>query len=359
MVRRGTTPLKRGLVAGALAASLALPGLIPAGTVSATPSRSDLASARARLDQLHHDFEVVVERYDTVRTRLQQIRKDMATTRVQIGDLRRGIATHQRRAVAVARRMYESGSSGALEMVLSSKNIGEIESNLQYLSSSESSQARVFEKLAVERKQLSLKLHELSAAQRRVAADEERLARLRSSIQHKMRSQRAEIARLEDAIRRAEQRRKARLRAERAAAAQADPAPTPTHSAPAPAPPAPAQVPGSPNAQVAVQTALAQVGKPYQWGAAGPNSFDCSGLTMYAWAAAGVSLPHSAAMQYGVTRHVSLSAIQPGDLLFYYSPISHVAMYVGGGRMVEAPHTGAYVQVVPMRTSDLTGVGRP
>jgi peptidoglycan DL-endopeptidase CwlO len=104
---------------------------------------------------------------------------------------------------------------------------------------------------------------------------------------------------------------------------------------------------------------MAQVGKPYVWGASGPNSFDCSGLTMYAWGAAGVSLPHSAALQYSVTQHVSFSQAMPGDLLFYYSPIAHVAMYLGGGRMIEAPHTGASVQVVSARTTDLVGVGRP
>jgi cell wall-associated NlpC family hydrolase len=80
---------------------------------------------------------------------------------------------------------------------------------------------------------------------------------------------------------------------------------------------------------------------------------------MYAWGQAGVSLPHSAAMQYGVTTHVSSSALQPGDLLFFGSPIHHVAMYVGGGQMVEAPYTGAYVRVVSDSRSDFVGAGRP
>jgi peptidoglycan DL-endopeptidase CwlO len=94
------------------------------------------------------------------------------------------------------------------------------------------------------------------------------------------------------------------------------------------------------------------------YGAAGPNSFDCSGLTMWAWAHGGVSLPHSSSAQYAGSTHIPISAIQPGDLLFYYSDIHHVAMYVGGGMMIEAPHTGANVREVPMRTSDLVGAGR-
>ena len=99
-------------------------------------------------------------------------------------------------------------------------------------------------------------------------------------------------------------------------------------------------------AQVAVDTALAQVGDPYVWGAGGPNAFDCSGLTQYAYSAAGVSLPHSSRSQAGMGQAVSRDQLQPGDLLFYYSPTSHVAMYVGNGQMVHASTAGKPVQVV-------------
>ncbi|MBV9413095.1 MAG: C40 family peptidase [Acidimicrobiia bacterium] len=111
-------------------------------------------------------------------------------------------------------------------------------------------------------------------------------------------------------------------------------------------------------AGAAVAAAESVIGDPYVYGAAGPSSFDCSGLTMWAWAHGGVSLPHSSQAQYSGSTHIPLSAIQPGDLLFYYSDIHHVAMYVGGGMMIEAPHTGADVREVPMRTSDLVGAGR-
>jgi cell wall-associated NlpC family hydrolase len=99
-------------------------------------------------------------------------------------------------------------------------------------------------------------------------------------------------------------------------------------------------------AQVAVDTALAQVGDPYVWGAGGPDAFDCSGLTQYAYSAAGVSLPHSSRGQSGMGQAVSRDQLQPGDLLFYYSPTSHVAMYVGNGQMVHASTSGKPVQVV-------------
>jgi len=103
------------------------------------------------------------------------------------------------------------------------------------------------------------------------------------------------------------------------------------------------------------------VGKPYVWGASGPDSFDCSGLTMYAWAAAGVALPHQSSQQYGYGTHVStdLSVLKPGDLLFFYSPtIHHVSMYIGNGQMVHAPDSGDVVRVVGVDFGNLVGATR-
>jgi cell wall-associated NlpC family hydrolase len=108
----------------------------------------------------------------------------------------------------------------------------------------------------------------------------------------------------------------------------------------------------SQQARTAVKFALAQVGKPYVYGAAGPSSYDCSGLTMQAYHAAGISLPHSAADQYNYGHHVASTALQPGDLMFYYSPIGHVTIYIGDGMMVSAPQTGENVKVIPADTND-------
>jgi cell wall-associated NlpC family hydrolase len=99
---------------------------------------------------------------------------------------------------------------------------------------------------------------------------------------------------------------------------------------------------------VAVAAAESRLGDPYVWGAAGPNSFDCSGLVMWAWAHAGVSLPHFSGGQYASTQHISMSQLQPGDLVFPADTGQHVAMYIGGGQIIEAPHTGDVVHIVPM-----------
>ena len=112
------------------------------------------------------------------------------------------------------------------------------------------------------------------------------------------------------------------------------------------------------SAAVAVQTALDQVGDAYVYGAAGPDAFDCSGLTMYAWAAAGVSLSHSSSIQSGQGLPVSVSDVQPGDLVFYYSPVSHVGMYIGNGMIVHAPNPSSTVEVVPMNLMPVSWVRR-
>jgi cell wall-associated NlpC family hydrolase len=135
-------------------------------------------------------------------------------------------------------------------------------------------------------------------------------------------------------------------------AANTRPAPAP----PAVLPPAPAAGPG----QRALAAAEAELGKPYSYGGAGPGSFDCSGLTMFAWRAAGVSLPHSAGDQYQSTTHVSPASLQPGDLLFFGSgsDIGHVGMYVSPGRMIEAEDSGTVVSINPIR-SGMVGASRP
>ena len=126
---------------------------------------------------------------------------------------------------------------------------------------------------------------------------------------------------------------------------------TQTTQAPtAPAQPAapPAVGGGSAKAQIAVAYARAQLGKPYVFAAAGPDAFDCSGLTMMAWAAAGVSLPHYAPsqMQYGSTVPIDVSAMLPGDLIFLYPDIGHVEIYAGNGMAISAPQPGDVVKYV-------------
>ncbi len=119
----------------------------------------------------------------------------------------------------------------------------------------------------------------------------------------------------------------------------------------------PAAVAG--RAAQAVAFARAQLGKPYAWGAIGPSSYDCSGLTQAAWRAAGVSLPRTTYAQIGAGHRISRHALAPGDLVFFYPGVTHVGLYIGGGEMIHAPHPGAPVRVAPVDEMPFAGAVRP
>lgn len=186
-------------------------------------------------------------------------------------------------------------------------------------------------------------------AAREVVAAEAAAAKVeqdKQRIEATLREQRSILSRLQ-----AEER--ARVEAARAAAtapdrASRDRGTMPTYTGPA-----------SGRAAVAIQEAHAKMGSPYQWGAEGPNRFDCSGLTKWVWAKAGVSLPHSSRAQYAGGRKVSRAEVQPGDLIFRGNPIHHVGIYIGDGKMIAAPQTGDVVKVQPAFTSTYAGAVRP
>jgi cell wall-associated NlpC family hydrolase len=115
----------------------------------------------------------------------------------------------------------------------------------------------------------------------------------------------------------------------------------------------------SPVATKVVEYAIAQLGKPYVFAAAGPATFDCSGLTMMAWRQVGVSMAHFAASQYAQFPKVSIDELQPGDLVFFYPTIHHVGIYIGDGKMIHAPHTGDVVRVASIFRRSIVGAVRP
>ncbi|HEY8481916.1 MAG TPA: NlpC/P60 family protein [Spirillospora sp.] len=115
---------------------------------------------------------------------------------------------------------------------------------------------------------------------------------------------------------------------------------------------------GTGKAAQALRAAMTKIGKPYVWGAAGPNAFDCSGLTMWAYRQVGINLPHYTGSQWTAGTHVPRSQLQPGDLVFFYSDLHHVGLYVGNGKMLHAPRTGDVVKISPMAGRPYAGAVR-
>jgi cell wall-associated NlpC family hydrolase len=301
--------------------------------------------------ELERDFEIVVEHYNEVHDHLTSLQARIAEQELIVRGIEDRMRVRRATAVDLATELYKGGRTVALEGILSADSLSDLDTRVGYLQTSAAAQSQVFERLSVDRKVLDKKIQELDRERAIALVAQREVDALRTKIEAKVAAQEDEVAELRAEIEAAERRAAAAARRARAAAA-----PVPSFITSAVAHPAPAPNGG---AQAAVDAALSQVGKPYQWGAAGPDSYDCSGLTMWSWAHGGVSLPHSSASQYGATARVDRADLAPGDLLFYGSPIHHVGLYIGNGQMVEAPYSGASVRVVSMDRSDYVGAGRP
>jgi peptidoglycan DL-endopeptidase CwlO len=191
-----------------------------------------------------------------------------------------------------------------------------------------------------------------------------------NAMQVAVKGQLATLVAQEQARKAAEAATRARVQRRAAAAATATPTQTSTGTArkstgrstgAAAGPRAGSNVPApSPGAAGAVAAAMSQLGVGYRFATAIPGvAFDCSGLTAWAWGQAGVSLPHQSRSQFAVLPHISQDQIQPGDLIFYYNPIGHVAMYIGNGQMVHATHPGDVIKVAAVNWGRVVGIGRP
>ncbi|MGY1624105.1 C40 family peptidase [Geodermatophilus sp. SYSU D00965] len=324
-LRRPTLPrrLGRGLVVGATA-TLALT-LLP-GTAAADPERAASAAQAAQLvAQAGHDLEVVTEQVNDAREALAQQQaaveaadRAAAAAREQLGALDGQIRQVARTAFTSGDGMHE------LDLLLTSESPEDFVSSLATLDAIAGHTNDVLADVAESAAAAERAQQEADAARAQAQASLDDVTARQAQLEADIADYQAQYA----ALSVPQQQEVVTAHAGQAVAA------------PAPAPAA------SGSAQAAVDTALAQVGDPYVWGAGGPNAFDCSGLTQYAYAAAGISLPHSSRMQSTMGRAVSRADLQPGDLIFYYSPVSHVAMYIGNGQMVHASTSGQPVKVV-------------
>lgn len=355
---QGTTRTRSALAVRAgvaalvvIAASLTLPS-----TSAAAPSRQDVLRAKAELDRLNARVSLLVEQYNQAKLELDRVRARLAEVRAEAERARaeadRAIAELNRNAAAA----YQSlGPQWAA--LLEAESVTDFSDRLEFIGSMAQADADLATEaeLAEQRARWSAEELERALAEQRALVD--RIRRKEAEI----RAAAAEARDYYENLNRRYQEYLDRLEAQReAAAAQAaaeaagQDAPNGSGSNPAP-PPAP-----NPNVEAVLAAAYSVLGVPYRWGGASPETgFDCSGFTMWAWAHAGVSLPHSSQAQYDVLPHVSREDLQPGDLLFFYTPISHVAIYLGGGSMIHSPHTGSVVSIVPVYWEHFVGAARP
>jgi peptidoglycan DL-endopeptidase CwlO len=338
------------LISVVLVAALMLAGsmfLTAAGPAAADPSSA--GELQRRLEGLNRQADQQVEDYLQAKLAVERTRKSMRGMQQQLDDVRGQLADARASIAARAAVAYVQGPATVVASLLAASDPTDALERAQLLDLLATHDAdQVLGARAIERS-AEARANDLAAVERKQAAILEQMAARKARIEQLVTQTEQTLAQLQAAERRAAERR--------AAAAASRPAPTaPSAGIPAPAPP-PNAVSG--NVGAVIRYAYAQLGKPYQWGATGPGAFDCSGLTMMAWAQAGVSLPHSSRAQIGIGRQVTRSELQPGDLIFRYSPISHVSLYVGNGQQISATHTGSTVKLQSAFQGEVVGYSRP
>jgi cell wall-associated NlpC family hydrolase len=306
-------------------------------TATATPASP--ARLEDQLDRQNREADQLVEQYNQSNEDLKKIRRNLRGLRAEADAAQADLRKLQASLGARASAAYVQGAGSAVAAVLGSDDPAAAIARVQVLEVLASHDGDLMDQLGVAGQAFAERQRNLVAAEKAQAAEVARLQAKKAEVERAAGRTRALLARM------------------RAVDRPARPSAPSSSSGPVVAPPSGGgAVSGS--AAAAVAYARAQVGKPYCYGGSGPGCFDCSGLTMMAWRQAGVSLPHSSASQINVGRRISASELQPGDLIFYYSPISHVSIYIGGGQRISATHTGDYVRVQSLGSS-IVGYSRP
>lgn len=318
------------LSAFALAGSVALT-FTGSGPAQADP---DIDDVRAKVDRLFEQAEQAQERYHDAKLELDELNEELESLRsdqVRQGDRVARVRADVRDSVI---RQFQGETMGPAAELLNADEDAFL-AELSTFNTVSDLQDSLLADYNDELKAFAIRRQETAQRRNQVAALEADLKEEKATVE-------AKLAEAEDLLDELEAKEREAVLSRGSDVRASD-----------------ISVSASGRAAAAVKYAMAQVGDAYVYGAAGPNAFDCSGLTMAAWAQAGVSLPHSSSAQFSAGPRIPESALQPGDLVFYYSPISHVGMYIGNGMIVHAANPGRGVIVSPLHYMPYVGAVRP
>ena len=352
----------------------------PAGGDAISDAKAKAAAIEAQLAQAQNEMSALSQQYDAARYHLSQINSNIATTKANIVSDQQQVDHDKSTLSKAAVANYISDGTAATQNPIFSGNEKTLGATTEYNKIAEGDISLAVDNLHTAENSLNTQVAQLQGeqtqAQTQVTAEQNAVAQNAQAVQQQqsaLSQEQGQIAQLVQQQQQAEAAAAAKAAAERqqaaadaAAAARAAAATSSGGSTSLAGLSQAAPPPTAPGGAGAVQAAESQIGVPYVWGGESPKGsaspgFDCSGLTAWSWGQVGVGLPHYSGAQMADSTPVPVSDLQPGDLLFYGPGGSeHVAMYVGGGSMIEAPYTGASVWVTGLRLgSGFVGAGRP
>jgi hypothetical protein len=322
-VNRPLTMLVASVLAGLLI--VVMPG---------TEARADptVAEIEAQIQALWNKAEPLIEEYNGVHEQFKKNQAQQAELAKKIEPLQRQVELGQLRVGVIASEVYKGGQASTFNALITSGSPRTLAEQLSFLDQMAREQGRQLEGVSTMKQQFDVQKAPIDKLVSDLAAQDADLAEKKKQIE-------AQLADL--------QKLRTRLYGTSGTSGSFRPWPCPSAYEPT-------------NGYKAAKFACAQAGKRYVWGTAGPNTYDCSGLTAAAWSSVGVSIPHQSKSQRASMPYVSRANLRIGDLVFYYNPIHHVGIYVGDNKIMHAPSAGDYVRMADMdRAGPIHSFGRP
>ncbi|MFH8771650.1 C40 family peptidase [Streptomyces sp. NPDC017958] len=355
---------KRGLLTAAVTVVcavtvLAVPGTAfaaptPTPSTSTSPSASptpppnkDLEKVREKLDTLYHDAAVATDAYNAAEERTKEQSARIVELAKKIVEGQQKLERLKNQAGASARAQYRTGGLPPTAQFLLSDDPQEFIDGAGTVLNGQRATDKLIAEMTRTQKDLQGYADDASAQWQKLEANR----KAKAAAKKKIKQQISEAEQLESRLEKKEKERLAELEQQAAYQAQTKWLDTGVLD----------EINGKASAQgkKAVEFATAQLGKPYVWGAEGPKSYDCSGLTSQAWLDAGRPIPRTSQEQWKQLKHVDVKDMRPGDLIIYFDDASHVAMYVGDGAIIHAPRPGRTVTVAGAGSMPILGVVRP
>jgi cell wall-associated NlpC family hydrolase len=362
---RSNRSLRRTLLGASTSAlvalALALPVNLPA---QAAPTPVTIADAQAQVEQLEVEAEALDQKYLGVKQQLDQGRAQLKRKQEEVEAQSQKVKEIRLQVGQVALAQFQNRNVDTAAHIFLNSDTDEFLSQVSTVEKVSQNQNRVLQDFQEQQAQLAELEHSTETDLATLAEQEKQLVKLRSESAAKIAESKKVLAKLTAAERAALAAAEKKAAAEARAAGEAaagKAVKSPRKGGGGSSNGAGPAVAGSSRGTTALAYARRQLGKPYRFGGAGPDSFDCSGLTLQAWKAAGITLPRTSQEQIRVGRPVAKGDLRPGDLVFFYSSTapSHVGLYVGNGVILHAPRTGKNVEYTKMSYMPFSGARRP